>query len=51
MDATVAGGVPLIGPVPGLQGLFLATGHEGSGLCMVSPIPIHCYVFLVYDYI
>ncbi|XP_077227508.1 FAD-dependent oxidoreductase family protein isoform X2 [Tasmannia lanceolata] len=27
-------GKPLIGPVPGLPKLFLATGHEGGGLCM-----------------
>lgn len=33
--AAVLGGVPLIGPVPGVEGLMLATGHEGSGLCMV----------------
>ncbi|KAG0620348.1 hypothetical protein M758_4G209200 [Ceratodon purpureus] len=30
----VLGGVPLIGPVPEVEGLMLATGHEGSGLCM-----------------
>lgn len=30
----LADGRPLIGPVPGAPGLFLATGHEGSGLCM-----------------
>lgn len=28
------GGVPLVGPVPGVERLMLATGHEGSGLCM-----------------
>lgn len=33
--AAVLGGVPLIGPVPEVDGLMLATGHEGSGLCMV----------------
>ena len=33
--AAVLGGVPLIGPVPEVEGLMLATGHEGSGLCMV----------------
>ncbi|WOK96479.1 hypothetical protein Cni_G05186 [Canna indica] len=27
-------GKPVIGPVPALQNLFLATGHEGSGLSM-----------------
>ncbi|KAG2496417.1 hypothetical protein HYH03_005643 [Edaphochlamys debaryana] len=28
------GGLPLVGPVEGAPGLFLAAGHEGSGLCM-----------------
>ncbi|KAJ9533808.1 hypothetical protein QJQ45_026900 [Haematococcus lacustris] len=28
------GGMPLIGPVPGHPGLFMAAGHEGSGLCL-----------------
>ncbi|EFJ47144.1 oxidoreductase [Volvox carteri f. nagariensis] len=28
------GGLPLIGPVEGAPGLFVAAGHEGSGLCM-----------------
>ncbi|CAK9271540.1 unnamed protein product [Sphagnum jensenii] len=28
----VPDGTPLIGPVPGVPGLLLATGHEGSGL-------------------
>lgn len=46
MDATVAGGVPLIGPVPDLQGLFLATGHEGSGLCMVI---LFWYIVILYS--
>ncbi|KAK9747815.1 hypothetical protein RND81_02G015800 [Saponaria officinalis] len=27
-------GKPVIGPVPGMPNLFLATGHEGSGLSM-----------------
>ncbi|XP_068666283.1 uncharacterized protein [Aristolochia californica] len=27
-------GKPFIGPVPGLSKVFLATGHEGEGLCM-----------------
>lgn len=27
--------MPLVGPVPGVERLMLATGHEGSGLCMV----------------
>lgn len=25
----------MIGPVPGLTNVFLATGHEGGGLAMV----------------
>jgi glycine/D-amino acid oxidase-like deaminating enzyme len=29
---SVPDGTPLIGPVPGVPGLLLATGHEGSGL-------------------
>lgn len=29
-----AGGLPFIGPVEGVPGLFLATGHEGAGLTM-----------------
>ena len=28
------GGLPLIGPVPGLPGFVVAAGHEGSGLCL-----------------
>jgi glycine/D-amino acid oxidase-like deaminating enzyme len=28
------GGLPAIGPVPGLPGVFVAAGHEGSGLCL-----------------
>ena len=28
------GGLPFIGPVDGVQGLFLAAGHEGAGLTM-----------------
>lgn len=28
-------GRPVIGPVHGFPGLLMATGHEGSGLCMV----------------
>lgn len=27
-------GKPVIGPVPGLANVFLATGHEGGGLSM-----------------
>jgi len=27
-------GLPLLGPVPGLTGLFLATGHEGDGIAL-----------------
>jgi hypothetical protein len=40
--AAVLGGVPLIGPVPELGGLLLATGHEGSGLCMVCFLSHPC---------
>jgi glycine/D-amino acid oxidase-like deaminating enzyme len=29
-----AGGLPAIGPVPGLPGVVVAAGHEGSGLVM-----------------
>ena len=25
---------PLVGPVPGVEGLLLAAGHEGSGLTL-----------------
>lgn len=28
------GAAPLIGPIPGVDGLLLATGHEGSGLTL-----------------
>lgn len=28
------GGLPLVGPVKDAPGLFVAAGHEGSGLCM-----------------
>ncbi|KAI8468098.1 MAG: oxidoreductase [Monoraphidium minutum] len=28
------GGLPAIGPVPGLDGVFVAAGHEGSGLSL-----------------
>lgn len=28
------GGLPFIGPVEGVPGLFLAAGHEGAGLTM-----------------
>jgi len=31
----VLDGVPLIGPLPGVEGLMVAASHEGSGLCMV----------------
>lgn len=34
----VSDGKPVIGPVPSLPNLLLATGHEGSGLLMVTPI-------------
>jgi sarcosine oxidase subunit beta len=27
-------GLPLLGPVPGLDGLFVATGHEGDGIAL-----------------
>lgn len=33
-------GKPVIGPVPGLANVLLATGHEGGGLALV--ILIHC---------
>ena len=32
----VPDGKPVIGSVPGLQNLYLAAGHEGGGLSMVS---------------
>ncbi|KXZ41516.1 hypothetical protein GPECTOR_420g277 [Gonium pectorale] len=28
------GGLPMVGPVDGAPGVFVAAGHEGSGLCM-----------------
>jgi glycine/D-amino acid oxidase-like deaminating enzyme len=28
------GGLPIIGPVPGLEKVYIAAGHEGSGLCL-----------------
>jgi hypothetical protein len=31
----VPDGKPVIGPVPGLSNVFLATGHEGQGLSLV----------------
>jgi len=27
-------GLPLLGPVPGVEGLFVATGHEGDGVAL-----------------
>lgn len=33
---SVIDGKPLIGPIPGIPKVFLATGHEGEGLCTVS---------------
>lgn len=33
---SVPNGKPVIGPVPGLSNVYLAAGHEGSGLLMVS---------------
>lgn len=32
---SVPDGKPVIGPVPGLSKVFLATGHEGLGLSLV----------------
>ena len=32
---TVPDGKPIIGPAPGIPKALFATGHEGSGLCMV----------------
>lgn len=29
------GGKPVIGPVPALKNVIVATGHEGEGLAMV----------------
>lgn len=29
--------LPIIGPVPGIEGFYLATGHEGAGICL-API-------------
>ncbi|KAF5827274.1 hypothetical protein DUNSADRAFT_1012 [Dunaliella salina] len=34
------GGYPMIGPVPGHPGLYVAAGHEGSGLAL-SPATAH----------
>ena len=33
-------GLPLLGPVPEVPGLFVATGHEGAGICL-APITGH----------
>lgn len=33
---TVFDGKPVIGPVPGLSNVFIASGHEGGGLSMVT---------------
>lgn len=33
---SVPDGKPVIGPVPGLSNVYLAAGHEGGGLSMVS---------------
>ena len=30
----VQAGRPTVGPVPGTEGLFVAAGHEGSGLTL-----------------
>lgn len=38
---SVPDGKPVIGPVPGVANVFLATGHEGGGLSMVALI--RCY--------
>lgn len=38
---SVPDGKPVIGPVPGLPNVFLATGHEGGGLSMVKFFVIH----------
>lgn len=40
---SVPDGKPVIGPVPGLSKIFLATGHEGLGLSLVI------FVFFFYD--
>lgn len=32
---SVPDGKPVIGPVPSLSNVFLATGHEGEGLSLV----------------
>ncbi|MGE5841677.1 MAG: FAD-dependent oxidoreductase [Deltaproteobacteria bacterium] len=29
--------LPILGPVPGAEGLFMATGHEGDGIAL-SPV-------------
>jgi len=34
------GGLPMVGPVPGCSGLYVAAGHEGSGLCL-GPATAH----------
>lgn len=36
IDVSVPDGKPVIGPVPGLSNVLLATGHEGGGLSMVN---------------
>jgi len=32
----VPDGKPMIGPVPGLSNVYIAAGHEGVGLSLVS---------------
>lgn len=34
----VPDGKPVIGPVPGLMNVIIATGHEGGGLSMVISV-------------
>jgi len=34
------GGLPMVGPVPDVPGLYVAAGHEGSGLCL-GPATAH----------
>ena len=35
-------GLPLIGPVEGLEGFYMAAGHEGDGIAL-SPITGNCW--------
>ena len=43
-------GKPVIGPVPGLSNVFLASGHEGGGLSMVTPSLCYGKLLILLNY-